>query len=282
MSNAPSAATAPLRPPSSDGTGKGSALALVVHLGLVAALAWGVRWHTTSAPVAAELWSAVPQMADAPAPLPPPPAPTPKVEPKPEPKPQPKPEPPPKAKDADIALEKKKKVEPKPEPKPEPKKPEPKPEPKKPEPKPEPKVDKAAEERAAKAQAEQARKLREEQMKRLNAQLGGTGGGQGNGAGGGTAARSSAPSASYGGRVIARVRPNITLIDALTDNPRAVVLLKMAPDGTIISHKLVRSSGVPAWDDAVLRAIDKTGVLPRDTDGTVPSEIEIGFAYQDR
>ena len=39
----------------------------------------------------------------------------------------------------------------------------------------------------------------------------------------------------------------------------------------------VQSSGNKAWDDAVLRAIDKTEVLPRDTDGRVPPVIVLGF-----
>ena len=34
-------------------------------------------------------------------------------------------------------------------------------------------------------------------------------------------------------------------------------------------------------DDAVLRAIDKTEVLPRDTDGRVPSSFEISFRPRD-
>ena len=48
-------------------------------------------------------------------------------------------------------------------------------------------------------------------------------------------------------------------------------------DGTILSRKLLSSSGNKAWDDAVLRAIDKTEVLPRDTDGRVPPVIVLGF-----
>ena len=53
--------------------------------------------------------------------------------------------------------------------------------------------------------------------------------------------------------------------------------VKVAPDGTILSRKIVQSSGNKAWDDAVLRAIDKTEVLPRDTDGRVPPVLVLGF-----
>jgi colicin import membrane protein len=60
-------------------------------------------------------------------------------------------------------------------------------------------------------------------------------------------------------------------------NPTADVEVRAAPDGTIVSRRLVKSSGNKAWDDAVLRAIDKTETLPRDTDGRVPSLLVIGF-----
>jgi colicin import membrane protein len=43
----------------------------------------------------------------------------------------------------------------------------------------------------------------------------------------------------------------------------------------------VQKSGNDAWDDAVLKAIDRTGSLPRDTDGRVPSTLEIGLRPQD-
>jgi len=53
------------------------------------------------------------------------------------------------------------------------------------------------------------------------------------------------------------------------------------PDGTIVGRRLVKSSGNPAWDDAVLKAIDRTATLPRDTDGRVPASLIIGLRPQD-
>ena len=50
-----------------------------------------------------------------------------------------------------------------------------------------------------------------------------------------------------------------------------------APDGTILSRRLVKPSGNAAWDEAVLRAIDRTETLPKDDNGRVPSSIVIGF-----
>ena len=97
----------------------------------------------------------------------------------------------------------------------------------------------------------------------------------------GTAAQSSGPSAGYAGRIRARIKPNITFMDNVAGNPTAEVEVRTSPDGTIISRRLTQSSGVKSWDDAVLNAIDKTEVLPRDTDGRVPTSLVISFRPKD-
>ena len=87
-----------------------------------------------------------------------------------------------------------------------------------------------------------------------------------------------------GGRIEARIRPKITTpgeIAGISGNPAAEVEVRCSPDGTILSRKLVKSSGVKAWDDAVLKAIDKTETLPRDVDGRVPSPLVISFRPKD-
>jgi colicin import membrane protein len=48
-----------------------------------------------------------------------------------------------------------------------------------------------------------------------------------------------------------------------------------------VGSKLVKSSGMKNWDEAVLRAIDRTGSIPRDTDGSVVPEFEIVFRPKD-
>ena len=45
----------------------------------------------------------------------------------------------------------------------------------------------------------------------------------------------------------------------------------------IQDQKRIKGSGVKSWDDAVLKAIDKTEVMPRDVDGRVPPVIIITF-----
>ena len=52
-------------------------------------------------------------------------------------------------------------------------------------------------------------------------------------------------------------------------------------EGNIIARRLVRSSGNKEWDEAVLRALDRTGVLPRDVDGRVPSPMLLDFRPRD-
>ena len=93
--------------------------------------------------------------------------------------------------------------------------------------------------------------------------------------------RSSGPSASYAGRIMARIKPNIVLTDTIDGNPMATVEVRLAPDGTIVAKRLIKSSGVKSWDDAVLRAIERTEVLPRDIDGRVPPPFQIDFRPRD-
>ena len=137
--------------------------------------------------------------------------------------------------------------------------------------------DKRKQEALEKASAQAAEARRQENIRRMQGLAGATGGENATG----TALRNSGPSGSYGGKVAAKVRPNIVYPDAIAGNPRAVVQVRAAPDGTIVGKKLIQSSGNKAWDDAVLRALDKTESLPRDVDGRVPSTLEIGFRPQD-
>jgi colicin import membrane protein len=97
----------------------------------------------------------------------------------------------------------------------------------------------------------------------------------------GTALHASGPSASYAGLIRARIKPNIVFADTVAGNPVAEVEVRTAPDGTIVSRKLTQASGVKSWDEAVLKAIDKTQVLPRDLDGRVPPVLTISFRPKD-
>lgn len=249
----------PLRPQRPAGLGRGAMLALLVHGGLLVALALGVSWRASEPSGAtAELWAAVPQFA-APAPVEPPPAPVRQQVAKPEPDPA-------ALREAEIAVEKARLVQERErEAKAEAER-------KRKQAEQEAQRKKLAE-KAEKAEQERIEKQRQDNLKRIAGQAGATGAPTATG----TAARDAGPSASYAGRIVARVKPNIVLTESVPPTLRAEVEVRAAPDGSIIGRRLVKSSGNKDWDDAVLRALDRTETLPRDTDGRVPSPITIGF-----
>jgi len=280
----------PFKPRSAQRTGPALGLALFAHALLIVALAFGVNWHTSEpTSIAAELWSATPQAAAPRAVEPPPPPPAPAEAKKPEPVVAPPKPQAPALPDPQIAIEKAKRDEAKRQQAEEDARQQ----------KAEQaqrakdelaqkkaaadklakdkadadKADKLAKEKAEKADAAKQAAAREANLKRMQGLAGATGGATDTG----SALHSSAPSASYAGRIVARIKPNIVLTDAVDGNPTATVEVKLAPDGTIIGKRLVKGSGSKAWDDAVLRAIERTEILPRDTDGRVRTPIEIAF-----
>ncbi len=273
---------AELAPRPTDGHGAGVTLALLAHGVLIAALTLGVDWRTHAPEVvAAELWAAVPQMA----------APRAEPQPAPEPTPAPPPAPPPapapqvtQPAEADIAIERERERQRQRE-----------------------AEERERQQRQQREQAErqqrerqqqeaerrrqqqeqqrQAREraaeeqrlaqMREENLRRIMGQAGSATGGSG------TAARDAAPSASYAGRLVAHIRRHIVFTGQVPGNPAAEVEVRASPGGEVIARRLVRSSGHPEWDEAVLRAIDRAGSIPRDTDGRVPAVLIITFRPND-
>ena len=130
------------------------------------------------------------------------------------------------------------------------------------------------------ADTKKVAELRAAQMARMRNMANQTTG-SGDATASGSAKQASGPSAGYSGRIRARIKPNITYTESVAGNPTAEVEVRTSPDGTIISRKLIKFSGVKSWDDAVLNAIDKTEVLPRDVDGRVPSLLTLVFSPKD-
>ena len=124
----------------------------------------------------------------------------------------------------------------------------------------------AAEDRKAEDDAIAAR---DDQMRRIMGQAGATGGPEARG----TAPQSSGPSSGYGARVAARIRPTIRYTEDFPRTLRTEIEVRATPDGAIIGRRVVGGSGNPTWDEAALKAIDRTASLPRDVDGRVPSPI---------
>lgn len=113
-------------------------------------------------------------------------------------------------------------------------------------------------------------KIREEDMKRI------TGGATGTG-GSGEAAKSQGgrADAGYSSRVAAKIKSNIVfnVPEGLADNSPVEYAIDLLPDGSIAGIRKTRSSGVPGFDEAVRRAIEKSQPFPRDKTGSVPSSI---------
>ncbi|HEU4373287.1 MAG TPA: energy transducer TonB [Telluria sp.] len=289
------------------------ALAAAVHAGLLAFLYIGVSWQN-NAPVAveAEVWDMKTQAA-----APPPPPPPEVVEPQPEPQPAPKveqPPPPPPVeqpvapKPPDIALEREKQrkleklrqLEEKKLEEAELAKE------RKADELAEKKAQELAEKKAEKKAAELAEKkladkkladqvkadklakarhdaeeqkrldkVRADEMRRITAGAGTSG----------EAAKSTAPRSDSGyiASITAKVK-GTTSYSGDTDvagNPKAEFKVEQLPTGEIISARLVKSSGIPAFDNAVEKGIIKASPLPKKKDGTVERTLVIAFKMKD-
>jgi colicin import membrane protein len=294
--------------PKEPGRWRALLLAALVHLMLLGFLWFGVSWQNETPPaVEAEVWNMQVKEA-APAP---PPAPEPvKVEPKPEPvevKPAPEPRPAPKpveppvvvkppAPKPDIALqqEKKRKEEAKKRAEQE-------------------RQDKLAEQKKAEqrkreqaaAETAKKRKLEEEQqkqaaakkkqkereeaderaadarhqenVKRLQAQAGGTG----------AATKSQGPRSadpSYVQQVGAKIKSHtvFNVQPGLAGNPPVEYDVQLMPDGSLRGMRKTRSSGVPGFDEAVARAIERSQPFPRDSTGAVPGGFTLAHRPKDQ
>lgn len=238
--------------------------ALLMHGLLAAALLLSLQWNKRTPPVQAELWSGIPQ--DRPAQVT---RPNPVVKPTPPVPPPPAPE-----EKADISLQKKKE-EPK---KVEPKKVDP--------PKEDPSKEKERKEEAVKKAAEQLQAQRKAELARLlgidpNAKAGAQGKDAATKAGvvtgGAEIGNKTGADADYEAMIQTRIRLRINYPTRSSANPEAIVRVDQLPTGEVVGVKLIQSSGTPAWDEAVQRAIWAASPLPKRKDGTVARVLELTF-----
>ena len=140
------------------------------------------------------------------------------------------------------------------------------------------------------AKQQEADRLREEQAQSENLRkdareralkLAGAAAGSGNASSTGTAAQNAGPSASYGAKVVAAIRPNIASIKELSASLTAEYDVYTDASGKIMSAKIRKRSGDAYWDDAALNAILKTEKLPFDENGRVPSPMTISLRPRD-
>lgn len=309
-------------PPHAEGSLRALALAVLVHILLIAALTWGVNWKRSdeAASFEAELWTSTPQQAaprlaevSPPTPLPPP-APVPTPAPPPPPVKAAETKAAPVVPDVDIALEqeKKRKLQ----------------QLKQAEAEKADKAEKLREKRAAELQAKKEKELekrkekeqkarqelaerkaleeaskaeakkqdakdqekkkqaaaaaekqkqaaatsekaRQDNLKRMMGQAGATGAADARG----SAQRSSGPrgnSKTYAAIAARAIKPNVVFTEDIDGNPTAIIEVRVTLDGTIMSQRLTQSSGNKAWDDAAIKAIIRTAVMPKDIDGRIP------------
>ncbi|HEX7221442.1 MAG TPA: energy transducer TonB [Burkholderiales bacterium] len=236
------------------GLGRSFALSAIVHLALVAVLVLGVRWQVRAPDtVEVDLVEAPPPAPPAPVVEPPKPVPAPKVEP-----------PPPQVKKPDIAIQEKPKPKPKPEPKPKPK------------PKDDPELQKRMREQLAQEQRQLDQQRAEQELRELIARQ------QAEAARQAAAAQAKALN-EYIARIQAKVKGNWILPQGIQGNPEAIFLVVQLPTGEVLSTKLVRSSGNPAYDAAVERAILKSSPLPLPAARELFSrELKLTFRPHDR
>lgn len=223
-------------------------LAVMVHLFLLAVLIFGFRWQT-SEPVLmqAQIWKNLPPVQN-PRPEP---KPIQKPEPSPQPKPQPEPKPVPVAKPVNPEIAIKKARE------------------KKQKEQEEAKLKKLEKEKEAKLEKEKQAKLEKqkelERKKELEKQLKAQ---QERVAEMNRMMQQKAAAAArgiideYKARIHNKIKRYVVVPPDINGNPEAEFDVVLLPDGEVLKATLVKSSGIPAYDNAVQRAILRASPLP--------------------
>ena len=86
----------------------------------------------------------------------------------------------------------------------------------------------------------------------------------------------------YRDKISATVRGNTRLPDSLKGNPEVRCLVKLLPTGEVRSVRVTQSSGNAEYDDAVVRAIEKSSPLPlpSDRDARAAFVPELSFVHR--
>ena len=86
----------------------------------------------------------------------------------------------------------------------------------------------------------------------------------------------------YRDKISATVRGNTRLPDNLKGNPEVRCLVRLLPTGEVLSVKVTQSSGNVAFDEAVVRAIEKSSPLPLPAERDARAEFvpELSFVHR--
>ncbi|MFZ6767623.1 TonB C-terminal domain-containing protein [Undibacterium sp. Di26W] len=125
-------------------------------------------------------------------------------------------------------------------------------------------------------------KLFKEQMQRMTNQAANTGSG-----GSGVVAKSTGNNRgdpSYIAKIAAKVRSNtnFSAIDSTAGNPTVEYRIDLLPDGSLRGAiRKLKSSGIPSFDEAVAKGIEKSAPFPRDKSGEVPPSLELVYRMKE-
>jgi colicin import membrane protein len=137
------------------------------------------------------------------------------------------------------------------------------------------KADKLAKAKEAAEDQKRLDKVRADEMRRITAGAGTSG----------EAAKSTASrvDTSYLAAINSKIKSSTSYAGSteVPGKPEVVFKIEQLPSGEIISVRLVKSSGIPAFDDAVEKGILKSSPLPKNKNGTVLRTLEIAFAMKD-
>jgi colicin import membrane protein len=136
-----------------------------------------------------------------------------------------------------------------------------------------------AEQKAAKAREAEEKaklaKLREAELRRIAGAAGA----------GGEALRATAPviDSGYLAAIRAKIKSNTSYpgSTSVPGNPRAEFAVTQLPTGEVMGARLTKSSGVPAFDQAVERGILAASPLPKNKDGVAQRNLIISFSMKD-
>lgn len=83
-------------------------------------------------------------------------------------------------------------------------------------------------------------------------------------------------------QISAKVRGNTRLPENLKGNPEVRLLVKLLPTGEVLNVRVTQSSGIAAFDEAVVRAIERSSPLPLPEDRDARAEFvpELSFVHR--
>jgi colicin import membrane protein len=92
-----------------------------------------------------------------------------------------------------------------------------------------------------------------------------------------TAAARSRADADYTARIVGKIRGRIPVSALPPGNPVARFAVSQLPNGEVLQVQRLQSSGFPAYDEVIERAIRASSPLPKPSMGEVPHDLTLTF-----